>query len=403
MCLRGLPMDQIILNLNLKYIIAPLSMQQKAQLFDALFLMDNLENSSPDDFASKFDYLAQDLTLLNLIKYIFLLQKDVWAKKNRMKTIGAKGGAAHKKINLDCETPMLFDLAYQKLSSEDKSVETVSSYHATDDVQSPLTDYAIGDNQLDFDINSSSQYQANAQSLTEEPKQISSDETSSSLNPLCLTDAKTSLLTKRKVAKEKVLNNINNNFISASSLNGQKKNKIKASFQPPSVADVRDFVVAQNLNVDPDTFVDFYEARDWCVGKTAIKNWKPIAKLWHRRTLDKNNASSSFVSAGKNQNAKILDVDDEENYWSQLKLNVQQIQDKQSISPSLDNSSNSVALLSEASPLLPLSNLGVGKFDSDTLSSPESNNATLVDREEVLCADTLETFASRCPDADALP
>ena len=237
--------------------------------------------------------------------------------------------------------------------------------------------------------------------------QISSEDKPLSHDSFCLTDALTSLSPKRKVTKEKFLNNINNNFISASSLKEQRKNKIKTSFQPPSVADVRDFVVAQKLNVDPDTFVDFYEARDWCVGKTAIKNWKPIAKLWHRRSLDKNNTLSSFASWGKNHiaNAPIADGnnnndDDDENYWAQLKLNVQQINDKQSISPSLDNSSNSVALLAEASPLLPLSNLGAGKFDSDTLSSPETNNATLV-MDDVIGSDTFEHSDSLCDDASS--
>lgn len=56
------------------------------------------------------------------------------------------------------------------------------------------------------------------------------------------------------------------------------------------------FVSAEGLKVDAATFVDFYDSHGWCVGRTAIKNWKATVRLWHRRACSE--AAETGLAAG---------------------------------------------------------------------------------------------------------
>ena len=89
-------------------------------------------------------------------------------------------------------------------------------------------------------------------------------------------------------------------------------------FQPPTVAAVQAFVTEENLQVDAGTFVDFYDSHGWCVGKTAIKNWKATARLWHRRAVA-SSVSGGGGSAGISPPGRIFD---DEAYWSELEARV---------------------------------------------------------------------------------
>lgn len=54
-------------------------------------------------------------------------------------------------------------------------------------------------------------------------------------------------------------------------------------FVPPSVSDVREYCLERGNSVDPQTFVDFYEGKNWMVGKTKMADWKACVRTWERR------------------------------------------------------------------------------------------------------------------------
>ena len=85
------------------------------------------------------------------------------------------------------------------------------------------------------------------------------------------------------------------------------------AFQPPSVAEVQAFVAAENLQLDAGTFVDFYDSHGWCVGKTAIKNWKATARLWHRRAV-----AEAATRGGKK-------TEDDDGYWAELENKISRL------------------------------------------------------------------------------
>ena len=56
-------------------------------------------------------------------------------------------------------------------------------------------------------------------------------------------------------------------------------------FTPPTLAEVQSYVAERHSAVDPQGFIDFYEAKGWMVGKTPMKDWKAAcrnAEKWER-------------------------------------------------------------------------------------------------------------------------
>ncbi len=44
-------------------------------------------------------------------------------------------------------------------------------------------------------------------------------------------------------------------------------------FTPPTLAEVQAYVLERQSPVDPQGFIDFYEAKGWQIGKTPMKDW----------------------------------------------------------------------------------------------------------------------------------
>lgn len=64
---------------------------------------------------------------------------------------------------------------------------------------------------------------------------------------------------------------------SSSTTNGRTR------FRPPTLDELTEYVSANNLNVDCQQFLDFYESKGWKVGKSPMKSWKASARNWSRR------------------------------------------------------------------------------------------------------------------------
>jgi len=63
--------------------------------------------------------------------------------------------------------------------------------------------------------------------------------------------------------------------------------KIKTSvFKKPSVEEVKQYCQERKNIIDPQSFVDHYEANGWIRGKTKIKDWKACIRTWEKNTKD---------------------------------------------------------------------------------------------------------------------
>ena len=70
---------------------------------------------------------------------------------------------------------------------------------------------------------------------------------------------------------------------------------IKGRFKKPSINDVDDYCLERNNNIDAETFFDFYESKDWFVGKNKMKDWKACIRTWEKRQ-EKNKSANKGMS-----------------------------------------------------------------------------------------------------------
>lgn len=70
----------------------------------------------------------------------------------------------------------------------------------------------------------------------------------------------------------------------------ESKSKSKSKrFTPPTVDEVRAYCQERGNNVDPEYFIDFYEARDWKIsgGRQKMSDWKASVRTWERNNFSK--------------------------------------------------------------------------------------------------------------------
>lgn len=261
-------MDQIIFHTNLKYIIAGLTREQKGLLLEMLLdCATGAAGGAADMGAGAVtgaSLSAVDETVANISRYIMLLQQDMAAKRQRMRDIGAKGGASRRRnangrgnAGSSGEDGAADDMPDLFATAENAAEEATERAEVSENgtaAGGALSMPSVGDG-----------YRSDVQPLLQHCRG------------------------KRKEAKENnILNNKNNLF-------SERKISLPV-FQRPSVAEVQAFVSAEGLKVDAATFVDFYDSHGWCVGRTAIKNWKATVRLWHRRAC--NEAAETGLAAG---------------------------------------------------------------------------------------------------------
>ena len=53
-------------------------------------------------------------------------------------------------------------------------------------------------------------------------------------------------------------------------------------FKKPTLEQVREYCEERNNNVNPEQFIDFYESKNWMIGKNKMKNWKACVRTWEK-------------------------------------------------------------------------------------------------------------------------
>lgn len=101
---------------------------------------------------------------------------------------------------------------------------------------------------------------------------------------------------EKEKEKEKVKENLSNNsniYLCGGKIPPQTPIK---KFVKPTVEEVRNYCLERNNNVNPEKFVDFYESKDWYIGKNKMKDWKAAVRTWER-----SNTSSGYTSTISNR------------------------------------------------------------------------------------------------------
>jgi hypothetical protein len=93
--------------------------------------------------------------------------------------------------------------------------------------------------------------------------------------------------------------NVNDN------VNDIKENTLKSvkekRFAPPTPEDVREYCRGKGLSVDADRFVDFYESKNWYVGKNKMKDWKAAVRNWARSQSQRQESTAKGAEKPRNR------------------------------------------------------------------------------------------------------
>lgn len=64
------------------------------------------------------------------------------------------------------------------------------------------------------------------------------------------------------------------------------------SFKKPSIEDISLYCLERKNNVNPNQFFDFYESKNWMVGKNKMKDYKACIRTWETRNKNTNKKTS---------------------------------------------------------------------------------------------------------------
>lgn len=73
--------------------------------------------------------------------------------------------------------------------------------------------------------------------------------------------------------KEKNVNNDNN----------RDKAETAKRFAPPSIDEVQSYISEKGYSVDAESFIAFYQSKNWFVGKNKMKDWHAAVVTWEKR------------------------------------------------------------------------------------------------------------------------
>ena len=76
------------------------------------------------------------------------------------------------------------------------------------------------------------------------------------------------------------MTNTKDNYTKDNKENIQKKSN--GRFKKPSLEEIKEYCLERKNGVNPETFFDFYEAKDWYIGKNKMKNFQAAIRTWEK-------------------------------------------------------------------------------------------------------------------------
>ena len=79
----------------------------------------------------------------------------------------------------------------------------------------------------------------------------------------------------------------------------------KGRFKKPTINEIADYCIERKNNIDAETFYDFYESKDWKIGKNKMKAWKACVRTWEKRQTKNNNSGISKIHMHLQKNVNV--------------------------------------------------------------------------------------------------
>ena len=101
---------------------------------------------------------------------------------------------------------------------------------------------------------------------------------------------------------------LNNNKLNNKELNNNKLNNNNSKrFKKPTLEEIQQYCKDRNNSIDYQQFYDFYETKDWMVGKNKMKDWKACVRTWERRSYKENKNYKSKIDIQRERQQKIME------------------------------------------------------------------------------------------------
>lgn len=75
----------------------------------------------------------------------------------------------------------------------------------------------------------------------------------------------------------------NNNDNNENNANNEQEENKSSGFKKPSIEEIKNYIIEKGYNIDADNFWNFYESKDWFIGKNKMKKWKNAVATWKNR------------------------------------------------------------------------------------------------------------------------
>lgn len=109
------------------------------------------------------------------------------------------------------------------------------------------------------------------------------------LTKLLSDDKQKCVSTINKIVKD---NNININNTS----NNIKEKSIKRKFEKPTIEQIQEYCIERNNGINAEAFYNFYESKNWYVGKNKMSDWKACVRTWEQRKQSKTKTSTDRMN-----------------------------------------------------------------------------------------------------------
>ena len=103
-------------------------------------------------------------------------------------------------------------------------------------------------------------------------------------------------------SKEKLTDNTNINITNTNLTDSNSK----VRFKKPTLDEVKNYCILRKNNIDAEAFIDFYESKDFMVGRNKMKCWKSCVRTWERRETKKPTMGKLHSQINEWQEAKKL-------------------------------------------------------------------------------------------------
>ena len=120
---------------------------------------------------------------------------------------------------------------------------------------------------------------------------------------------------------------INNNINNTNNINNELNNIIitpqtkSKTFIKPSLEEINNFILENNLKVNGEHFYDYYESNGWKVGKNSMKDWEATLRNWNRNNF--NEKTKSFTKTKNEEQWEYLkELYEKENSENEYKGNI---------------------------------------------------------------------------------